>query len=345
MPQEDTAPQAERTAANAPPPPAPAKSLRQWLSGRETPPTLNLEARWAESADMAAFLADAAALNRRLSSRRSWVRSEVALRLQGAVNAARAAGTGNAAQNMQVARETLAKAQAVYLDDMQAKNRVIYLSGLVLGVALMVLLPLVLLWFLGLAARGLEGTQDKVQETVLGTLEWFSKAAPLTTTAPLFFFAGLGACASVLSRLTTIDLKGETSRAMVLLAAAIRPALAVIFACVMFVILKNKIVSVGTEEVSSALIWISAFLCGYSERFATDMLERVPLGAGAAGAAPAAPAAAPPAAGATAASAAAAAIAAAAATSASTPGVDGSDAPQAPTPAPAPDATVDPRGS
>ncbi|MDZ5457157.1 hypothetical protein [Azohydromonas lata] len=225
-----------------------------------------------------------------MSSRRSWVRSEVALRLQGAVNAARTAGTGNTAQNMQVARETLAKAQAVYLDDMQAKSRVIYLSGLVLGVALMVLLPLVLLWFLGLAARGLEGMQDKVQETVLGTLEWFSKAAPLTTTAPLFFFAGLGACASVLSRLTTIDLKGETSRAMVLLAAAIRPALAVIFACVM---------SAATS----------------------------------------------PAAGATAASAAAAAIAAAAATSAGTSGVDGSDAAQAPTPAPAPSATVDPRGS
>lgn len=287
MAQEDAVLQPERTARNATPA-QPARSVWEVLRGGDKPPTLNLDAQWTESADMASFLADAAALNRRLASRRSWVRSEVALRLQGAVNAARATGTADAAQNMQVARETLAKAQAVYLDDMQAKNRVVYLVGLMLGVAVMVLFPLVLLWLMGVAAQNLAGNQNKVAETMYGTLEWFSSAAPLTVTAPLFFFAGLGACASVLSRLTTIDLKGETSHVMVLLAAAIRPALAVIFACVVFVILKNKIVSVGTEDVSNALIWIASFLCGYSERFATDMLERVPLGGGSGGAAAAA---------------------------------------------------------
>jgi hypothetical protein len=244
----------------------------------EPVPVLDLEARWPESAEMAAFLADAAALNRRLSSRKSWVSNEVALRLQGAVNAARATGTGNATQNMLVAQNTLLKAQAVYLDDLQAKNRVLYLLGLVMGVGLMVLLPLVLLWTMSVAGLALQGSQNRVQVTLSNTMEWFAGAAPLTTTAPLFFFAGLGACASVLSRLTTIDLKSESSRIMVLLSAAIRPALAVIFACVVFVILQNKIISVGTDTVPTALIWVAAFLCGYSERFATDMLERVPLG-------------------------------------------------------------------
>jgi hypothetical protein len=115
-------------------------------------------------------------------------------------------------------------------------------------------------------------------------LVWITTAAPPKTITPLFFFAGLGASASVLSRLTSIDLKDEPMKKMVLVTGATRPALAVIFASVIFVILSNNIISVklssGSEVAAASLplVWVAAFMCGYSERFASDLIAQVPWG-------------------------------------------------------------------
>jgi hypothetical protein len=58
---------------------------------------------------------------------------------------------------------------------------------------------------------------------------------------------------------------------------------------VIFVILNNNIVSIGTDTTKLSMIWVAAFLCGYSERFASDILDRVPFAPGGNGA-PASPA-------------------------------------------------------
>jgi len=95
-------------------------------------------------------------------------------------------------------------------------------------------------------------------------------------------FAGMGSVASVLTRLSAIDLKGELRRKWVVTSAATRPVLALLFAGVIYVILQNDLITVlgstGTDK--GALIWVASFLCGFSERFAVDILERVPFVAG-----------------------------------------------------------------
>jgi hypothetical protein len=235
---------------------------------------------WTESPELAAFLAEAEALGKRLDARNPWTRAEITVLLQGAVNAARSTYRADGVDNLAIARATLQRAEAVYYRDVQTKNRITYVAGLGLGVGAVVLTPLLLLWSVEWLGAGLAARTDTLGTPVRGTFQWLVKTAPLAITAPLFFFAGLGASASVLSRLTTIDLKEETSKTMVLIAAAARPALAVIFASVIFVILNNNIISIGTDTTKLAMIWIAAFLCGYSERFASDILDRVPFAAG-----------------------------------------------------------------
>jgi hypothetical protein len=229
---------------------------------------------------LAAFLAEAESLGKRLELRNPWTRAEITVLLQGAINAARTTYHADGVDNLAVARATLQRAEAVYYRDVQTKNRIVYVAGLGLGVGAVVLIPLLLLWAIEVMGAGLAASTSAIVPPVSGPFQWIVQAAPLAITAPLFFFAGLGASASVLSRLTTIDLKEETSKTMVLIAAAARPALAVIFASVIFVILNNNIISVGTDTTKLAMIWVAAFLCGYSERFASDILDRVPFAPG-----------------------------------------------------------------
>jgi hypothetical protein len=235
---------------------------------------------WAETPELAAFLAEAESLGKRLELRNPWTRAEITVLLQGAINAARTTYRAEGVDNLAVARTTLQRAEAVYYRDVQTKNRIVYVAGLGLGVGAVVLIPLLLLWAIEVMGGRPATSPGSLVTPVHGTFQWIIKAAPLAITAPLFFFAGLGASASVLSRLTTIDLKEETSKTMVLIAAAARPALAVIFASVVFVILNNNIISVGTDTTKLAMIWVAAFLCGYSERFASDILDRVPFASG-----------------------------------------------------------------
>lgn len=101
-----------------------------------------------------------------------------------------------------------------------------------------------------------------------------------STIASLFTFAAMGSVTSILTRLSSLDLREETSRKFVIYSAIARPFVAISFASVVYVILKYKIVAITlggntSKEVDDAVLWIAAFLCGFSERFASDILERV----------------------------------------------------------------------
>ncbi len=94
--------------------------------------------------------------------------------------------------------------------------------------------------------------------------------------------AGLGSVASVLSRLPSIDLRQEPSDVMIILSGATKPIVAIIFAIVVFLILDLKVLDIqfgsSTGPRSNGLYLVSSFLCGFSERFATDIISRIPLG-------------------------------------------------------------------
>ena len=249
----------------------PAKQLRVWpllgalKSSGQAASQVTIPASAADP-ETVLLLSQIRALELRMKRRAPTVMTEVVALLQGVVNAASSTAAGDDSKRLTAAREGYTKAEDIFLAEVQTKNRLFYLLGLFAGVTLVVPLPIGIVWL--------------IQGQLLPSSE--VHVIPWSVIPPLVGFAGLGAIASVLSRLSTLDLRNETSRWMVGVSAAARPILAVAFALIMYVIVKGKLLTVGTEttgaEVKDAVLWVAAFLCGYSERFAADILEKLPLG-------------------------------------------------------------------
>jgi hypothetical protein len=126
-------------------------------------------------------------------------RQEVKRLLSNAVNILQ---SGN---DMALARLLYQKAETAYYHYLQARNRVRYLLGMVIGV---------------LAAGAFGG----VLVFIFGQhLKPFINAQLLVV---LLLFAGMGSIASVLTRLSSIDLKQETSDFMIIISGVTRPVIA-----------------------------------------------------------------------------------------------------------------------
>jgi len=206
------------------------------------------------TAEQLLILGDIRSLEARVVQRELWSAASVRELLQAAANAAT---IGN---DPAKAGEAFAKAEVVFQNDVQTKNRMFYLLGIAVGL---------------IAIGVLAGS-------VLGVAHWLTLTdlARPEMVIDLFAFAGLGSLTSVLARLSTIDLKDELRRKWVLISAAVRPIMAVAFAAIAYLVLTYELVKFSgfdTPDQKKALIWIAAFLCGYSERFAQDLLDRLPF--------------------------------------------------------------------
>ncbi|MGH2359431.1 MAG: hypothetical protein ACRDGM_02670 [bacterium] len=217
----------------------------------------NFSAFAAPTPEQSTLKADIQAISERVEQRNPWSKHIVGAYLQAAVDAMISAPT-----KLDEARACVKKAEEALNSDLQTTNRLWYLSGLALGVigALIVTGVVALL------------------------LQWFNykEIATRGQIIPLFTFAWLGSVASVLTRLNSLDLRYETRRYWYALSSAVRPILALTFAFIVFIVLANKIVDLKVGSITSdsnpnALYWVAAFLCGFSERFATDMLDKVPF--------------------------------------------------------------------
>jgi hypothetical protein len=204
-----------------------------------------------------AFIADVASLDHRSLhklSPTSTERQEVKRLLWNAVTAAFERGS------ILQARLLYQKAEQAYYDHVQIRNRLRYLLGMAIGI---------------LVAAMLGGTLM----LIAGYLEPYVAPSLLLL---LLLFAGLGSVASVLSRLSSIDLRQEPSDVMIILSGATKPIVAIVFAIVVFLILDLKILDIqfgsSTGSRRNGLYLVSSFLCGFSERFATDIISRIPLG-------------------------------------------------------------------
>jgi hypothetical protein len=205
------------------------------------------------TADQLLLLADIRSLEERIIRRRLWSAPSVRPLLQGAVQVA-AAGAPDRA------RDAFNAALALFQKDVQTKNRLAYLTGALLGAGLLAVATASVL-----AAASLAGV---------------TTLAKPSTVISLFVFAGLGSLASVFSRLQTIELQEETRRQWILVSAGTRPLLAVAFASVTYVILSRGLVTFNMGDPDGgkeAVIWVAAFLCGFSERFGTDLLGSLPF--------------------------------------------------------------------
>jgi uncharacterized membrane protein YdfJ with MMPL/SSD domain len=210
------------------------------------------------SADIWVLKAEIDSLREQVRHRRPWTRKEV----EGLLDAAEAAGIRDA--RVEAGRAIHATAMQRFVQDLRTKNRLMYAFGMLIGLLLI-------------------GTAAVPIVSVAGSGNATTNLAEAATLVSLFTYAGLGSLTSFLTRLPSLDLSQETSRRLVFLSAASRPVVAISFASVVYLILRYRIVNLavagaapGSPE-DKALWWLGAFLCGFSERFASDLLGRVPL--------------------------------------------------------------------
>jgi hypothetical protein len=201
------------------------------------------------SADQIVLATQIRALEERLARRHSASEKEIRVLLRGAADVATKTG------DVEKGKELLRQAQAAFDQSLQTVNRNWYLFALLMGVVGVALVGAGVTWLTSSRFPGL--------------------ASPDTILA-LFTFAGMGSVTSVLIRLTSLDLKAELSRKFVIYLAIAKPLVAVSFASIVYVILKNHIITFGqwSGESERAVFWVAAFLCGFSERFASDILGR-----------------------------------------------------------------------
>jgi hypothetical protein len=143
--------------------------------------------------------------------------------------------------------------------NLTTRNRLLYLSGTFIGI-------IVLSFVAAMLGAELE-PELSTRKLVLATV-----------------FAGLGSLASVLSRLRQIEeLNEEQSAVNVFVSGAGRPIVAAILAVVVTIILDLGVVTIHVGDQSATtnhLYLVASFLCGFSERFAEEILGRVlPAGA------------------------------------------------------------------
>lgn len=149
------------------------------------------------------------------------------------------------------------QAQNAYYAQLQAKHRIKYLLGALLGIACAGLIGTGLLFFIHML-------DPLIDPAVMGLI---------------FLFASMGSLASILTRLSSIDLKDQVSDVLLLVSGATRPIVALFFALVVYLILAAGIIDIRIGNASASnettIYLIAAFLSGFSERFAQDLLSRV----------------------------------------------------------------------
>jgi hypothetical protein len=205
--------------------------------------------------DQVVFLAEIQSLAKRVEKNRFPVRQEVLRLLENAANAGVVLG------DLKKGEALLARAAAVHERALVGKNRLSYIVGTLCGIVVLAIFVV-----LGSAALAHYGV------TSMG---------PPQFVLALFAFAGLGSLTSVLMRLSTLDLREETSRMLLMLSGASKPLVAIAFATIVYITLKYKLVAVtlGTPEglspeADEAAYWIAAFLCGFAERLGSDVVVK-----------------------------------------------------------------------
>jgi hypothetical protein len=161
----------------------------------------------------------------------------------------------------------LEQARSCYDRSAQRQAQIEYFIGMAVGLALLVA---------GLFALGLLTHAHFSTEPLLYT--------PLA--------AGLGAFVSVLARMTRgqLRLSYESGRTIMRLLGLIRPLLGALFGAAIYVMLAGGLLTIDPPKPDRQLFFYLgiAFVAGFSERFAQDMVARAPGATAAPAAAPAA---------------------------------------------------------
>lgn len=182
----------------------------------------------------------------RIIKTKSWSTKEIVVLLEGASDATLIGA-------IEIGSRLYEKAYSTYQEDAQVRNRNWYALSVVIGVLLVALICGGIAYIVSLNIANLAKTD---------------------TIVSLFTFAALGRVTSIFTRLGVLDFRNETSKKYIIYSAIARPMVAISFASI---VLKYQIVPVqlGGNESGDATYWVAAFLCGFSERFASDVLNRI----------------------------------------------------------------------
>jgi hypothetical protein len=175
------------------------------------------------------------------------------------------------------AEELVHEAQATYREQLAAQRKVWYLTGVAIGIGLLAALQL-----------ALHSSIDSLGGIIT---EQFA--------LQIVVFAGMGTLASVLTRLSQFRIDVYATRTLVVISGASRPLVAAFVAFATYTIFRSNLEPItvnGTDLAdvdNAAYIYLTAaFLCGFSERFGKDVIDRAAtaLGGGSPAAAGRAPA-------------------------------------------------------
>jgi hypothetical protein len=200
------------------------------------------------------LLGEVSALHCRLFRRSPRRRPELIALLQGAIY--------TAAHDVDQGRELYKQAERRFQESMQTANQLAFIAGAFVGALIGMVAGY---WMIGLRASDLP---------LAGNL------ANGQTIASLCFYGLFGSLTSIWLRVSSLDLRHVDSLAYVLISGLLQPFIALGFVAVIFVVIKYKVlgISIASEKNPEAVLWVAAFLCGFSERFAPAILNSTAAG-------------------------------------------------------------------
>lgn len=212
------------------------------------PDELEAKARDGSTADLEILLGEVRALHCRVMRRSPRRRPELVAMLQSTVNAA--------SFDVVKARSLYSNALMRFEQVTQAANQIAFMLGAVAG-----------------AALGMWGAYGLIGLSTLN-IPWVSGLTDASTIAALCFFGLLGSLTSIFLRLWKLDLRHDDSFVLIALSGIVQPFIALGFVAVVFVVIHGRMLGVQiTSSDPSAVLWVAAFLCGFSERFAPAILD------------------------------------------------------------------------
>lgn len=204
-----------------------------------------------------ALLARLRALQESVKRFSAWNRREVGELIKGARDAV------VVAHDPKVGADLLNRAQEIYYLGLQTRNRLSYALWSVVGTVGAFLLFMALRWGLGLPKLAPDGAQVHLPD-------W-------DTTLKVVGLAALGSLVSAATRVTSIDLRLESNKSILFTMAVAKALVAVGSAIVVYIVLAGGLAKFGGLESSRHDVWfVAAFLSGFSERFASNLLAKIP---------------------------------------------------------------------
>jgi hypothetical protein len=170
---------------------------------------------------------------------------------------------------LEAAEGLYAQAEDIFQQHLLSHNRLLYVAGVVVGAVLFSIVGFGI-YFSQLKHYAPEDVRKIFSDRLVG----------------LMLFASIGTLTSVLMRLKDLDVGREVSKLILLISGIGRPFVAISSAVIAYLLLEFKLVSVqfgaaagggatpGSTTTAAAAYLVVAFFCGFSERFAQDLLGK-----------------------------------------------------------------------